>query len=247
MMDCCPVASVKVSLLLAPARKDSGYARGVVSLQEKEGMSRKVGTMDETDGLGRIRIAVELDSGGTEQEVASLLGIPVSLVQEVATTAGFREKQGASKRSRRTTEAERSVAVSRIAGGESPERIAEEIGVTVPLLARWCRRQGVTGGRTLDQLSGAEQKEVRQLLESGEQEAEVREAYGLTREALEELQEPEYQELDSESLGFLYEILREQPRASNRRIAQMAGDAGLELLETAVVAYRQRLQRLEKL
>ena len=73
MMDCCPVASVKVSLLLAPARKDSGYARGVVSLQEKEGMSRKVGTMDETDGLGRIRIAVELDSGGTEQEVASLL------------------------------------------------------------------------------------------------------------------------------------------------------------------------------
>ena len=75
----------------------------------------------------------------------------------------------------------------------------------------------------------------------------MREAYGLTREALEELQEPEYQELDSESLGFLYEILREQPRAANRRIAQMAGDAGLELLETAVVTYRQRLQRLEKL
>ena len=75
----------------------------------------------------------------------------------------------------------------------------------------------------------------------------MREAYGLTREALEELQEPEYRELDSESLGFLYEILREQPRASNRRVAQLAEDAGLELPETAVAAYRQRLQRLAKL
>ena len=210
-------------------------------------MSRKAGTADESDGLGRIRIAVELDSGDTEQEVAERLGIPVSLVREVATSSGFREKQGTPQRSRRTSEAERSVAVSRIAGGAAPEQIAEEIGVTVLLLTRWCRQQGVTAGRSLEQLSVAEQQEVRQLLESGEAEAEVREAYGLTREALEELQEPEYQELDSESLGFLYEILREQPRASNRRIAQMAGDAGLELLETAVVAYRQRLQRLEKL
>ena len=208
-------------------------------------MSRKAGTADESDGLGRIRIAVELDSGDTEQEVAERLGIPVSLVREVATSAGFREKQGTPQRSRRTSEAERSVAVSRIAGGAAPEQIAEEIGVTILLLTRWCRQQGVTAGRSLEQLSVAEQQEVRQLLESGE--AEVREAYGLTREALEELQEPEYRELDSESLGFLYEILREQPRASNRRVAQLAEDAGLELPETAVAAYRQRLQRLAKL
>ena len=208
-------------------------------------MSRKAGTADESDGLGRIRIAVELDSGDTEQEVAERLGIPVSLVREVATIAGFREKQGTPQRSRRTSEAERSVAVLRIAGGAAPEQIAEEIGVTILLLTRWCRQQGVTVGRSLEQLSVAEQQEVRQLLESGE--AEVREAYGLTREALEELQEPEYRELDSESLGFLYEILREQPRASNRRVAQLAEDAGLELPETAVAAYRQRLQRLAKL
>ena len=210
-------------------------------------MSRKAGTADESDGLGRIRIAVELDSGDTEQEFAERLGIPVSLVREVATSAGFREKQGTPQRSRRTSAAERSVAVSRIAGGAAPEQIAEEIGVTVLLLTRWCRQQGVTAGRSLEQLSVAEQQEVRQLLESGEAEAEVREAYGLTREALEELQEPEYRELDPESLGFLYEILREQPRASNRRVAQLAEDAGLELPETAVAAYRQRLQRLAKL
>jgi uncharacterized membrane protein len=78
-------------------------------------MSRKAGTADESDGLGRIRIAVELDSGDTEQEVAERLGIPVSVVREVATSSGFREKQGTPQRSRRTSEAERSVAVSRIA------------------------------------------------------------------------------------------------------------------------------------
>ena len=202
---------------------------------------------DETDALRHIQIAVELDTGRTEQEVSAQLGVPMALVREVATAAGLREIRSTPKRSRRTTEAERTVAVSRIAGGESPERIAEEIGVTIQLLSRWCRQQGVSAGRSLEQLSALEQKEVRQLLESGEPEEEVRAAYELTREALESLQEPEYRELDSGSLGFLYEILREQSRASNRRVAQMAREAGLELPEAAVAAYRQRLQRLEKL
>lgn len=210
-------------------------------------MARKKGSTEEADDLGAIRIAVELDSGHSEQEVAARLGVPLAIVREVAATAGFREKPTPPKRSRRTTEAERSVAVSRIAGGESPERIAEEIGVTPALLTRWCRQQGVAIGRELEQLSPAEQKEVRQLLDSGEPEEEVREAYRLTREAMQALQEPEYRELDAESLGFLYEILREQPKASNRRVSQLAGEAGLEFPEAAVAAYRQRLQRLEKL
>ena len=92
-------------------------------------------------------------------------------------------------RSRRFSEAEREVLVGRIEAGETVEDIGAETGVTENTLRRWCKLRGITAPRILEQISIAEQREIRELLEEQVWQ-EIAQAYNVSRDAIEELKEP---------------------------------------------------------
>ncbi|MDC0188270.1 hypothetical protein OAJ61_00550 [bacterium] len=58
---------------------------------------------------------------------------------------------------------------------------------------------------------------------------------------------PPHSNLDIESLGFLFEILREQPHSSAKKLSEKAGEVGLSIPEDAVSSYRKRLKILGKI
>ena len=73
---------------------------------------------------------------------------------------------------------------------------------------------------------------------------EIARAYNTSIDAIEEIAEPPHRNLDSESLSFLFEILREQPLASAKKLCGTASDAGLIIPKNAVSSYRKRLKLL---
>jgi transposase len=59
------------------------------------------------------------------------------------------------------------------------------------------------------------------------------------------LKEPLHSMLDAETLSYLFELLRERPRASDKILCGIAKEAGLEIPESAVGSYRKRLKILD--
>jgi hypothetical protein len=53
--------------------------------------------------------------------------------------------------------------------------------------------------------------------------------------------------LDTETLSYLFELLRERPRASDKILCGIAKEAGLEIPESAVGSYRKRLKKMDLL
>ena len=88
-----------------------------------------------------------------------------------------------------------------------------------------------------------EKGEIRELLNDNNW-REIAQAYNTSIDAIEEIAEPPHRNLDSESLSFLFEILREQPLASAKKLCGTASEAGLTIPESAVSSYRKRLKLL---
>ena len=76
---------------------------------------------------------------------------------------------------------------------------------------------------------------------------EIAHAYNISIDTIEEIITPPHSNLDFESLSFLFEILREQPQASAKKICLKAGEVGLSIPEIAVNSYRNRLKLLGKI
>ena len=74
---------------------------------------------------------------------------------------------------------------------------------------------------------------------------EIARAYNISRDAIEELREPAHSHLNTESLSYLFELLRELPSASSKKLCGIAKGAGLDIPESAVSSYRKRLQSLK--
>ena len=87
-------------------------------------------------------------------------------------------------------------------------------------------------------------KEARELLEEQDPQ-EITQAYNISRNAVEELQEPLHSMLDTETLSYLFELLRERPRASDKILCGIAKEAGLEIPVTAVGSYKKRLKMMD--
>ena len=115
--------------------------------------------------LLHFEIAVELDQGKSTNEVAEKFGIKLLVVKDIAKIIGVDQLQTKTVKSRRFSEAEREVLVGRIEAGETVEDIGTEAGVTENTLRRWCKLRGITPPRILEQISLAEQREIRELLE----------------------------------------------------------------------------------
>ena len=194
--------------------------------------------------LLQIERAIELDQGKRVSEVAEKFGVTIAVVKAAAKKSGSAEPNIRKIKTRRFSEAEQTVLVERIATGEAMEDIAAEAGITVSTIRRWCKKLGVSAPRNIGQISLAEQREIRELLEEQNLQ-EIARAYNISRDAVEELKEPLHSMLDAETLSYLFELLRERPRASDKILCGIAKEAGLEIPESAVGSYRKRLKVLD--
>ena len=194
--------------------------------------------------LQNIEIAIELDRGKNTVEVAEMFGVKIPFVKAIAEKTASLDLKTKTAKIRRFSEAEREILVGRIESGESLEDIAAEAGVTGSTLRRWCKQCGVNIPRRLEQIGHAEQKELRKLLEERDL-REIARAYNISRDATEELREPAHSHLNAESLSYLFELLREMPNASSKKLCGIAKGAGLDIPESAVSSYRKRLQSLK--
>ena len=193
--------------------------------------------------LINIQVAIELDKGKKIAEVAEKFGLKISAVKAVASKLTSENQQKKTGKSHRFTDSERELLVGRIDAGDSLEDICSDAGVTEKTLRRWCNQRGVTVPRRLDQISLVEKGEIRELLNDNNW-REIARAYNTSIDAIEEIAEPPHRNLDSESLSFLFEILREQPLASAKKLCGTASEAGLTIPERAVSSYRKRLKLL---
>ena len=139
--------------------------------------------------LLNIEIAVELDQGQSAVEVAEKFGITIAVVKTIAKKTGSLETKTTKIKNRRFSAAEREVLVERIAAGAALDDIAAEAGITENTLRRWSKELGVTVPRKLEQISLAEQREIRELLEEQDWQ-EIAHAYNISRDVIKELKEP---------------------------------------------------------
>ena len=193
--------------------------------------------------LLNIEIAIELDSGKSIPEIAEKFAVKLAAVKAVAKKTGFTEQKITKTKNRRFSQAERGVLVERIANGEAFEDIAAEAGITASTLRRWCKQLEVTVPRRIEQISLAEQREIRELLEEQDW-REIAFAYNISLDVIEELKEPEHRQLNTETLSYLFELLRERPHASSKILCGIAKEAGLDIPDSAVNSYRKRLKLL---
>ena len=196
--------------------------------------------------LINIQVAIELDKGKRITEVAKIFGLKISAVQEIARKLVTENLQKMTLKRPRLTNSERELLVERIGAGESIRDICSEVGVTEKTLRRWCKQLGVTVPRRLDQISLLEKGEIRELLNDNNCH-EIAKAYKTSNDVIEEIAEPPYSNLDSECLSFLFEILREQPLSSAKKLCGIASKAGMTISENAVNSFRKRLKLLGKI
>jgi transposase len=194
--------------------------------------------------LLQIELAIELDQGKSVSEVAELFGVTIAVVNLVAKKSGSAEPNIRKIKTRRFSEAEKTILVERIATGEALEDIAAEAGISEITIRRLCKKLGVSVPRNIGQISLAEQREIRELLEEQDPQ-EIAQAYNISQDAVEELQEPLHSMLDAETLSYLFELLRERPHASDKKLCGIAKEVGLEIPESAVGSYKKRLKILD--
>ncbi|MEC9361287.1 MAG: helix-turn-helix domain-containing protein [SAR324 cluster bacterium] len=192
----------------------------------------------------KIELAIELDKGRSVSEVAENFGVTTAFVRAVKKNCGDEYPKINKIKTRRFSEDEQTLLVERIQNGESLEDIAAEAEITESTVRRWCKKRGVSVPRNIEQISLTEQNEIRELME-GQDLSEIAQAYNISRDAFKELQEPLHSMLDVEKLSYLFELLRERPRASDRILCKIAKRGGLEIPETAVGSYRKRLKMLD--
>ena len=193
--------------------------------------------------LINIQVAIELDKGKKIAEIAEIFGLKISTVKAVARELVKENQQKSAKKNVRFSASERKLLVGRIGAGESIEDVCSDAGVTEKTLRRWCKQNGVIVPRRLDQISILEKGEIMELLNDNNW-RDIAQAYNTSIDTIEEIADPPHMNLDSESLSFLFEILREQPLASTKKLCGIASEVGLSIPESAVSSYRKRLKQL---
>ncbi len=195
-----------------------------------------------------IEIAIELDKGLRIDAVAEQFGVSSHYIRKVAVAAGLipPEKKKTTRRKRLADE-DRQRLLVRIREGEEIEPIALEFNISVATIRQWCKKAGVRVPRPLKALSKKEWGEIKELLADNEPLNEIARAFNLSFNAVEQLLEDDYKELDMEVLGFLYETLLDNPNATPPVIERLALKAGIELDGSMIFSYQNRLRRLERI
>ena len=207
-------------------------------------MTEYVNKLDEE--LILIKIAIALDQGLSKSEVAKNFKVKISTVNSAARKSEYSKPYKKKITKRRFTDIERRILVERIASGESIDSIATEQGITQKTIRLWCKKNNINIPRDIEQIKLTERIEIRKLTELNSAK-EIAAAYNITIDAAEELGEPPYNDLDTETLSYLYELIREKPKASDKVICRIAKEAKFKINEEAVNSYRLRLRLLDQI
>lgn len=191
-----------------------------------------------------IKIAIELDRGKSVLEVAKEFKVKTNYVKAIAKKTIFFEKKITRKQKRKHTHSERSVLVERIGKGELLEEISVEEGVSQNTLRRWCKLYKVVIPRRIEKISDEERNEIRELLENNDWK-EISKIYNISKDVVEELKDPPHCQLDSETLSYLFELLREKPQISVNSICKIMKEEGFVVFSDAVRSYKKRLRSLK--
>ncbi len=195
-----------------------------------------------------IEIAIELDKGLGIDAVAEQFGVSSHYIRKVAVAAGLiPPEKKKTARKKRLSDEDRQLLLVRIKEGEEIESIALEFNISIATIRQWCKKAGVLVPRSLKALSKKEWSEIKELLADNEPPHEVARAFNLSFNAVEQLLEDDYKELDVEVLGFLYETLLDNPNATPPVIERLALKAGIELNGSLIFSYQNRLRRLERI
>ena len=195
-----------------------------------------------------IEIAIELDKGLRIDAVAEQFGVSSHYIRKVAVAAGLiPPEKKKTTRKKRLADEDRQRLLVRIREGEEIEPIALEFNISVATIRQWCKKAGVRVSRPLKALSKKEWSEIKELLADNEPPNEIARAFNLSFNAVEQLLEDDYKELDMEVLGFLYETLLDNPNATPPVIERLALKAGIELDGSMIFSYQNRLRRLERI
>ena len=150
-----------------------------------------------------IQIAIELDKGKSISEVAREFNVKKTYVRVIARKTILSEKRLKKTKKRRYSNQEKLVLVERIRDGELLEKIAAEEGINQNTLRRWCKMFRVILPRRIEKISNDERDEIRELLRSHDWQ-EISKIYNITKDAIEELKNLPHNQLDSDTLTYLF-------------------------------------------
>ncbi len=196
------------------------------------------------EDLINIEIAIELDRGKSIHEVAKDFKVKTSYVRDIAQKTFFGEKRITKTKKRRYTNLEKSVLIERIKNGELLKEIAIEEVISESTLRRWCKLSGIIIPRRIENISDDEGNEIRDLLEIYDWQ-EISKTYNITKETIEALKNPPHSKLNSDTLSYLFELLRENPHSSVNSICRIMKEAGFVVMAVEVNSYKKRLISLK--
>lgn len=195
-----------------------------------------------------IEIVIELDKGRSIEAVAEQFGVSLPYIRKLAVEAGLttpHKKKKLSRKKARLFEEDHEKIIERVAEGEELDSIALDFSVAVSTIRRLCKQEGVVIPRSLHHLKTKERDEIKDLLAANEPIEEIARAYNLAYAAIEQLQEEEYKQLNSDTLGYLYEIIIENKEASSHSLKKIANNEGYTISEQVILSYQNRLRKLK--
>ena len=199
------------------------------------------------DELQRIEIAIELDKGVSYAELARKFLASESELKHIENL--LRKKDEFSKHivhRKKNSETDRGLILQKLISGELPEKISEHFEVSLKVLKRWAKEEGIPWHKSWSELTATEKKEIQALREEGESWEEIARAYQLHLDGEELIPQLPYQTLTSKEVGLLMEIFTTTPNISISGARQFASQAGMELDPKAVASYKRRWSRLNR-
>ena len=199
------------------------------------------------DELQRIEIAIELDKGVSYAELARKFLASESELKHIENL--LRKKDESSKHivhRKKKSETDRGLILQKLRRGELPEKISEHFEVSLKVLKRWAKEEGISWHKSWSELTAIEKKEIQALREEGESWEEIARAYQLHLDAEELIPQLPYQTLISAEVGLLMEIFTTTPNISISGACQFASQAGMDLDPKAVASYKRRWSRLNR-
>ncbi len=203
--------------------------------------------MVQIEEFQQIEMVIELDKGRSLAAVSEQFGVSLQYLRKLAIKAGLitPQKKKSPRKKARLFQEDHEKIIERVSDGEELDAIALDFSISVKAVQQLCKREKVAIPRSLHHLKTKERVEIKALLAANESVEEIARAYNLTATAIEQLQGEEYKQLDSETLGYLYEIITENKDMSSRALKRIAKNEGYALRESAILSYQNRLKKLK--
>jgi len=204
--------------------------------------------MVQIEEFQHIEMVIELDKGRSLEDVSEQFGVSLQYIRKLAREAGLitPQKKKWPRKRKALFQEDHGKIIERVVEGEELDSIALDFNISVKAVQQLCKREGVVIPRALHHVTAQERVEIKALLAANELVEEIARAYNLTATAIEQLQEAEYKQLDSETLGYLYEIITENKDMSSQSLKRIAKHEGYTISENAILSYQNRLKRLKR-